>query len=120
MQKKVKIYHSGFEGDRDEVVYSYLERKLEVDKEICERAFHMFNAPLDYLEDDEDFFIGTDYRSKRLRSLSVGDIVEVNDTKWICRPIGWQLLMEYDKEFPEGDIYSRRSSNVAGVSRVIG
>ena len=80
MQKKVKIYHSGFGGDRDEVVYSYIEKSLEVDKEICERAFHMFNAPLDYLEDDDDFFIGTDYRSKRLRSLSVGDIVEVNDT----------------------------------------
>ena len=80
----------------------------------------MFNAPLEYLSEDEDFFIGTDYRSRRLRSLSVGDIVEVNDTKWICRPVGWQLLMEYDEEFPEGDIYSRRSSNEAGVSRVIG
>jgi hypothetical protein len=120
MPTNVTIYHAGFGGDKNKSVYSYQEKKLENDKEICERAFNMFNAPLEYLQEDDDFFIGTDYRSKRLRSLSVGDIVEVNNTKWICRPVGWQLLMEYDEEFPKGDIYSRKYTNEPGVSRTIG
>ena len=117
---RVNIIHAGFGGDPNEVKFTYLDKRNEVNEEICERAFHMFNAPMELLN-EEDGMIAVAYRTEKLRSLSVGDIVEVDGERWLCRPIGWQKEEEYLKENPgEGDIFMRKVENVPGVSRSIG
>ena len=117
---RVNIIHAGFGGDPNEVKFTYLDKSNEVNEEICERAFHMFNAPMELLN-EEDGMIAVAYRTEKLRSLSVGDIVEVDGERWLCKPFGWQKEEEYLKENPgEGDIFTRKVENVAGVSRSIG
>jgi len=121
MPSRVNIYHAGFGGDPDKVVYSYVDKEGRFDKDICENAFELFNAPLELIKGDYEYFIATDYRSKQLRSLSVGDIVQVDEVKWVCRPVGWQKKVDYDRENKgDDDIYSRNVENVPGVSRSIG
>jgi len=121
MPSRVNIYHAGFGGDPDKVVYSYVDEQGRFDKDICETAFELFNAPLELIKDDKEYFIATDYRSKRLRSLSVGDIVQVDEVKWVCLPFGWQKKVDYDRENKGDDvIFTRNVDNVPGVSRSIG
>ena len=66
-------------------------------------AWHVFNADLDHLErtrnrpDGElDFLAACVYRLLRLRSLSVGDVIEVTtdqDHWWLaCEPFGWKHI----------------------------
>ena len=121
MPSKVNIIHAGFGGDPNEVVYSYVDKEGETEKVICEKAFELFNAPLEFIKGDYEYFIATDYRSKKLHSLSVGDIVQVDEVKWVCLPVGWQKKVDYDRENKgDDDIYSRNVENVPGVSRSIG
>jgi hypothetical protein len=80
----VNIYHGAFrDEDVNWKVFSYTDRVSINDDEICERAFHMFNAPFEYLN-EEDQAIFKMYRP--LRSLSVGDVVEVNGVRYQCMP----------------------------------
>ncbi len=37
----------------------------------------------------EQFNIG-DHGGQRIRSMSVGDQVWIDDRKWVCKPIGWE------------------------------
>jgi len=96
---KINIIHAAFDGDPDEVVFSYDDLgTTRGDRDVlqaCARAFRMFNAPLELL-DDEDALIAIAYRTQNLRSLSVGDIVEVHHPsvrspqRWVCEPSGWK------------------------------
>ncbi|HEY2671084.1 MAG TPA: hypothetical protein VGJ07_12010 [Rugosimonospora sp.] len=72
-------------------------------QQIADWAFHVFNADLDHLERDRDkpggetsFLIACVYRLLRLRSLSVGDVVEVatdRENRWLaCDSFGWQPI----------------------------
>jgi len=61
------------------------------DKSILDWCFHVFNAPEEYL-DKEDRKVAERYRANRLRSLSVGDVVQVGNRFWTCRSIGWDYL----------------------------
>jgi hypothetical protein len=61
------------------------------DKDVLDYCFHVFNAPEEYLE-KEDRKLAERYRANRLRSLSVGDVVQVGDRFWTCRAIGWDYM----------------------------
>ena len=113
---KINIIHVAFDGDPDEVVFSYLDERSDkpcpadtnnvrahllkepsgVIELAAERAYRMFNAPLELL-DDEDALIAIAYRTQKLRSLCVGDIVEIthphhrNPFRMVCEPSGWKL-----------------------------
>jgi hypothetical protein len=58
----------------------------------AEEAFRIFNAPLELLEEWQQYiakgYCGT--------SLSVGDIVEVNDEEYLCCSLGWKTRTEED------------------------
>ena len=85
----VNIYHGAF-GDEDinKRVFAYTDGVSINDEEILGRAFKMFNAPFEYLnEEDQAVF----KRYRPLRSLSVGDVVEINGLRYQCMPIGWEL-----------------------------
>lgn len=65
-------------------------------------AWHVFNADLDMLENNRttrdgeaDFLLACVYRLLQLRSLSVGDVIEIStDHHWwlACDPIGWRHI----------------------------
>ena len=100
---KINIIHVAFDGDPDEVVFSYLDKRsgnpADTSKLAAERAYRMFNAPLELL-DDEDALIAIAYRTQNLRSLSVGDIVEIihphhrNPVRMVCEPSGWTTVVQ--------------------------
>ena len=70
------------EGDELEAVYTYY---LDGD-EILERVFSDFNRGSPSFIGDEEY---------PQRSLSVGDVVEIEDFRWICESVGW-LLEDFD------------------------
>jgi hypothetical protein len=72
---------------------------------VAEWAFHAFNADLDGLEAGRDtgdgettFLAACVYRLLGYRSLSTGDVVQVQagqDSQWLaCEPIGWRRIAE--------------------------
>ena len=91
----VNIFHAAFRGDPNKVVFSYVDNVSTNRHAACNRAFHMFNAPEEFLN-EEDKPIAAAYRLGNLRSLSVDDIVEVDPprprlARFVCAPIGWKL-----------------------------
>ena len=58
----------------------------------AEEAFHIFNAPEEMLEEWQQY-IAKAYSGP---SLSVGDIVEVNDEEYLCCSLGWKTRTEED------------------------
>lgn len=57
-------------------------------EDAAEEAFHLTNIPSGYLTDDQKEKV----EGYKFSSLSVGDIVEVNDEKFLCMPSGWKIL----------------------------
>ncbi|MEU8265401.1 hypothetical protein AB0C02_32985 [Micromonospora sp. NPDC048999] len=109
---QIRIYHntdSRFvpyqNGDRLAATVSH-GRNQPADtspEQIADWAFHVCNADLDHLEtgrvtpDGEvDFLFACVYRLLRLRSLSVGDVIDVatdEDSCWLaCEPFGWRRI----------------------------
>lgn len=68
------------------MVYEY-ESPLQLNGEVAaEQAYHLTNAPKEYLTEEEiDLIIG--YKG---HSLSVGDVVEVDGVKYLCVSAGWE------------------------------
>jgi len=92
MKTTVGIYHGAFEGeDVNKRVFRYRDEIGIKDSYILHRAFKMFNAPPEALEDDE-LEIMEKYRKEELRSLSVGDVVEIENVKYLCESAGWKKL----------------------------
>jgi hypothetical protein len=101
MPAAVNIYHGAFrDEDVDKRVFRYTDTVGRTDDDILDRAFEMFNAPPEFLK-PEDVVISNLYHEEKLRSLSVGDVVEVDHIKYICQPIGWQLKKVVDKAIEE-------------------
>lgn len=65
-------------------VYTYLTEAEGYDA--CEEAFHIFNAPLELLNEWQQYIA----KSYSGTSLSVGDVVEVNDEEYLCCSLGWE------------------------------
>jgi hypothetical protein len=55
------------------------------DASVLEDAFRLFNI-------EEEDPRAVEYRSRRNRSLSVGDVVEINDRRYACEMLGWKLV----------------------------
>lgn len=106
---QVTVYHGvkehnfdGYKaGDPVAPVFTYVTHNLLVagddpvasretnDLAVAEHAFHIFNAPAEYL-DGQDVITAAAYRANRLRSLSVGDLVAVNDRVYSCERAGFK------------------------------
>ena len=90
MPAEVNIYHGAFrDEDVNKRVFSYIDY-TNLDSQILDRAFEMFNAPPEFLR-DKDVIIANLYRDEHLRSLSVGDVVEIDGVRHQCLGIGWDL-----------------------------
>jgi len=66
---------------KETLVYSTLKEG----EAAAEEAFHMLNAPLDLLSPYQRDIV----RYHRSHSLSVGDVVKVNEEEYLCDSIGW-------------------------------
>lgn len=81
------------ENQERKFVFEY-ETELEGEA-AAEEAYRMFNAPIEFLE-GRQADICLDYRSKRNRSLSVGDVVTVgkiyNRREFLCCGSGWKEI----------------------------
>jgi hypothetical protein len=60
-------------------------------RQLADQAFEAFNAPEDFLVSDLRE-LAAKYRGLHLRSLSVGDIVQVGQTYLACDHSGWSKL----------------------------
>jgi hypothetical protein len=59
----------------------------------AEEAFRLFNMDLEWLSGWE-LETATTYRLAHLRSLSVGDVLKINETWWACASVGFTELDE--------------------------
>jgi len=108
---KVTIYHndeSRFmpyeDGHRlTATVSHWCDRPDAAPQMLANWAWHVFNADLDMLENNRttrdgeaDFLLACVYRLLHLRSLSVGDVIEIStdqDHWWLaCEPDGWRHI----------------------------
>lgn len=89
MIKNIKVHLDAF-GDKRENVFAF-DADHGDDKESCEYVFHFSNAPELMLDELQTRF-ASKWRALGLRSLSVGDIVQVNDRKYRCESFGWKEL----------------------------
>ena len=53
----------------------------------AEEAFKIFNAPEEFLDDDEMRIV----KQYRGHSLSVGDVVQVDGVDYLCSGVGWTV-----------------------------
>jgi hypothetical protein len=64
---------------------------------VCERMFHLLNVG-----DDPEFGPvderAVEYRSRRNRSLSIGDVVEVDGCAYACARSGWTAVRRAPRE----------------------
>ena len=98
---------AAYKGSRWEV-YSCTEdvlpARLKEGKEVAEQMFHIFNAPEEILSNWEQA-LAKDFRKDGNYSLSVGDVVEVDDVQFLCESFGWKELdapcaeVEYNREY---------------------
>ena len=96
MPTSVDIYLGAFcDEDINKRVFHYIDHVGRWDSDILDRAFKLFNAPEEFL-DPEELKITKVYRRQGLRSLSVGDIVEVDNIKYLCESVGWRKLKRGD------------------------
>jgi len=90
MPAVVNIYHGAVEDeDVNKQVFSYTDF-TNPDSQILERAFEMLNIPPEDLKEGDDV-IAVQYRNEKLRSLSVGDVVEIDGVRHQCLSVGWDL-----------------------------
>ena len=90
MPAVVNIYHGAFEDeDVNKQVFSYTDY-TNLDSQILDRAFEMLNVPPENLKEGDDV-IAVQYRNEKLRSLSVGDVVEIDGVRHQCLSTGWDL-----------------------------
>jgi len=92
MATSVDIFFGAFcDEDINKRVFHYIDHVGRWDPDILESAFKLFNAPEDFL-DPEEAKIAKRYRRQGLRSLSVGDVVELDNIKYLCESVGWRKL----------------------------
>jgi len=70
-------------------VFQYEAKGFATDEELLYDAFEMFNIG--------EGPVALEYRGRKLRSLSVGDVIAIDGRHYACAPVGW-------KEVPRSEI----------------
>lgn len=79
-------------GDEYYLATTYSEPDDE-DLAYCERAFERFNVG-----DERTDPVVSQYRGAGHRSLSVGDVVVIDDRAYTCNSVGWNFLTDFSSE----------------------
>ena len=78
-------------------------------KDAAEEAFHIFNAPLELLNEWQQYIS----RSYSGTSLSVGDVVEVNGEEYLCCSVGWERRSKETIDWGHIEKQARRKAFLA-------
>lgn len=78
---------------------------------VAEAAFEAFNADPDMLAGSQRD-LASRYRDRRLRSLSVGDVLRVGDTALACDPVGFR---EVPAELNEVRVSEHGTHPISGI-----
>ena len=91
--KRIKIFHGSFDDENiNECKFEKLHWTTATNnKKLLELLFKAFNAPNHYLTEEEKG-LNKEYRAHKLRSLSVGDIVQLDGRRYKCLPTGWEEI----------------------------
>jgi hypothetical protein len=65
---------------------------VKTKEEAAELMFHILNAPIEYLSIIERKIATTFRTAPGQASLSTGDVVEVDEVKFLCESIGWREI----------------------------
>jgi hypothetical protein len=99
-------YHAGFDGYQPgHAMVRVFETEVaggEDPFKVAERMFEAFNIGNEY-PDHPDYDLACQYRARRLRSLSVGDVVAVGEAPLVVGRIGWKPAEGKFNEVQEGD-----------------
>jgi hypothetical protein len=82
-------------------VYSYEAPTSSGLFQLADEAFHAFNAPPELVM-PVYCPIAEAYRAARLRSLSIGDVLQVDDSWLACAATSWIVLAEAPSEVSNG------------------
>ena len=101
----VSIHHRLSDGSLARVFNCRVSLDLEP-RDVANWAFQAFNAPEEFLS-GEGLWACQQYRANRLRSLSVGDVVQVGAEEFFrCDPCGWtrlEFLGSFDSSMDEDE-----------------
>lgn len=84
--------HGYADNDAVTPVFVFTDTRDTTPVKLAEHCFHMFNAPPEYLTDKTDAAIANRYRANRLRSLSVGDLVQIDGALFACERAGFKTM----------------------------
>lgn len=87
--RNIKVHFNAFGDKRENVFEFYADTKN--DEASCEYVYHMSNAPEEILNGLQ-YNLAKKWRALKLRSLSVGDTVQVGNRKFQCESFGWKEL----------------------------
>jgi hypothetical protein len=79
-------------GDVAEYVMAYTDTISTSEGAALDRAFHVFNADPEMLRHADDMALMLDYRGRKAPSLSVGDVLLVDDTWYSVASVGFDRL----------------------------
>lgn len=88
--EKVAVIHAAFESVPITVAFVEVDAALPIHKKL-EIAFVKTNT-IDkvWCRNDGVTYVGP--TANGCRSTSVGDMVMINKTKYVCKPVGWETL----------------------------
>jgi hypothetical protein len=82
------------ENTERKVIFEYKLPTIKKERfceEVAELVFHITNAPEEMLS-EEMLSIAKEFRALGNYSLSTGDVVEVDGTKFLCESFGWKEI----------------------------
>jgi hypothetical protein len=95
----MKVYNASFRnykpGDEYYPATTYTDADA-TDKTHCDRAFERFNIG----DERVDTIVAT-YRAYGYRSLSVGDVVVIDDRAYSCASVGWAPIENFSPSLPK-------------------
>ena len=136
--KRIKIFHGAFDDENiNECKFEKLHWTSTADnKELLELLFKAFNSPDHYLTEEEEK-LNKKYRAQKLRSISVGDIIQIDGRRYECMLEGWEeietaitfraksndLVKHHGEYISRKDLEKRqkasRESMLSGIDRMI-
>jgi hypothetical protein len=74
------------------------ECPFDEDQKILNWLFEATNAPNELLCEEQAWIVGVFYQAKEC-SISVGDVIQLNDRFYACKPIGWEKIENFQTSY---------------------
>ena len=77
-----------------------LRFSLETDDEThaCEYIFEATNDPTDFLDEEQQFIFKAFYEAGEI-AVSVGDVLMINGTAYMCKSAGWEKIENFTANY---------------------